>query len=308
MTFRDPLSRSTPSGPEAFRNYTLRQRMPIRERQSLWVTPLVKATGLRTVGMLLGDGPASASSEGGWAFVSRPRSTGFTSWEGRQPYVMAIPVMFDGFANEESQEADWEALRTIFRNSVGPERQPSPVALTGAVPLTNLIWVIQSIDPTEELRRSSDGHRIRIAATLTVMQYVEADVIIASKASPAKAAAARKATGPQPAPLRALGSKQIASLVKNGWKKGTDEGAGYYYPPGWIKVEDGTYVPPSFFSKRAGRAPVAVRLYFVKSGDTLSKIAQALLGDYRRWQEIAKLNGIRDPRTLRVGSRLKIPS
>ena len=38
---------------------TRRSRMPILDRASLWVTPLVKATGLRTVKLLLGDGNAT---------------------------------------------------------------------------------------------------------------------------------------------------------------------------------------------------------------------------------------------------------
>ena len=227
---------------------TRRSRMPILDRASLWVTPLVKATGLRTVKMLLGDGNATPSSDGGWMFVTRPRTTGFTTWEGRQPYVMTIPIMLDGFAGEESQEGPWEDLRSIFRNGVGPERQPSPVSLTGAVPLTHLIWVIQNIESSFELRRAVDAHRIRIVGTLTVMQYVEADVVITRKKSPAAAAAARKP------------------------------------------------------------AAAATRIYVVKNGDTLAKIAQALLGNYKRSTDIAKLNNIRDPNRISVGQKLKIPS
>lgn len=49
------------------------------------------------------------------------------------------------------------------------------------------------------------------------------------------------------------------------------------------------------------------RIYVVKKGDTLQSIAQRLFGDRRRWKEIAKLNGIRDPDRLEPGQRLKIP-
>lgn len=48
--------------------------------------------------------------------------------------------------------------------------------------------------------------------------------------------------------------------------------------------------------------------YVIKKGDTLTKIAQRLLGDKDRWREIATLNGIRDPRKLKVGARIKIPA
>jgi LysM repeat protein len=234
---------------EDFRNGAVRQRLTLDVKRTVFIRPLVKAAGLREVHFQLGDGPATASSDGGWSFVSRPKTTGFTSWEGRLPYVMTIPLMLDGFATDDSVEGEWEALRSIFRNGVGPERQPSPISITGAVPLTNLIWVIQSIEPTSELRRPSDTHRTRIAFTLTVMQFIDADVITAVKKSPAAAAAARK----------------------------------------------------------PGAAAPATRTYVVKKGDTLSKIAASMLGSYKRYTEIAKLNGIRDPNKLSVGQRLKIP-
>lgn len=49
------------------------------------------------------------------------------------------------------------------------------------------------------------------------------------------------------------------------------------------------------------------KTYTVKRGDTLSAIAARKLGKASRWREIAKLNGIRDPRRLKVGKVLKLP-
>lgn len=48
--------------------------------------------------------------------------------------------------------------------------------------------------------------------------------------------------------------------------------------------------------------------YTVKSGDTLWVIAQRTYGDGARWKEIADANGIRDPRTLKVGQVLTLPA
>lgn len=47
--------------------------------------------------------------------------------------------------------------------------------------------------------------------------------------------------------------------------------------------------------------------YTVQPGDTLAQISKHLLGSASRWQEIAKANGISDPRKLRVGQELTIP-
>lgn len=48
--------------------------------------------------------------------------------------------------------------------------------------------------------------------------------------------------------------------------------------------------------------------YTVKSGDSLSLIAKNVLGNVQRWPEIARLNGLTAPYTLRVGQTLQIPS
>lgn len=49
------------------------------------------------------------------------------------------------------------------------------------------------------------------------------------------------------------------------------------------------------------------QVYTVQSGDSLWAIAQKLLGNGARWQEISQLNGLTST-TIRVGQQLKIPS
>jgi nucleoid-associated protein YgaU len=51
-----------------------------------------------------------------------------------------------------------------------------------------------------------------------------------------------------------------------------------------------------------------IRLYTVKAGDSPWRIAQELLGDGRRYQEIVELNGLKDPYTVYTGQTLKIPN
>lgn len=47
--------------------------------------------------------------------------------------------------------------------------------------------------------------------------------------------------------------------------------------------------------------------YVVKSGDTLPKIAVRFYGDADVWRSIAKANGIKNPKHLKVGTKLKLP-
>jgi hypothetical protein len=49
------------------------------------------------------------------------------------------------------------------------------------------------------------------------------------------------------------------------------------------------------------------RDYIVRPRDTLSNIAQAQLGSARRWKEIAALNNLRSPYSLKIGQLLTLP-
>ncbi|HMG25078.1 MAG TPA: LysM peptidoglycan-binding domain-containing protein [Kofleriaceae bacterium] len=49
------------------------------------------------------------------------------------------------------------------------------------------------------------------------------------------------------------------------------------------------------------------KTYVVQRGDTLSGIAQRAYGDPAPWREIARANGIGDPRTLEPGQLITIP-
>lgn len=57
----------------------------------------------------------------------------------------------------------------------------------------------------------------------------------------------------------------------------------------------------------AAARDAAARAVRVREGDTLEKIARRELGAGGRWREIAALNGIEDPRQLRVGQLLQLP-
>lgn len=50
------------------------------------------------------------------------------------------------------------------------------------------------------------------------------------------------------------------------------------------------------------------RRHVVKAGESLTSIAAKELGKASRWAEIAKLNGIRDPKRIRVGQSLTLPA
>lgn len=58
----------------------------------------------------------------------------------------------------------------------------------------------------------------------------------------------------------------------------------------------------------APAAKPAPRVHVVKAGDTLWAIAVRFYGNGNKWKRVADANGIRDPRKLRIGTRLTIPA
>jgi nucleoid-associated protein YgaU len=54
-------------------------------------------------------------------------------------------------------------------------------------------------------------------------------------------------------------------------------------------------------------SPDVEKQYVVRRGDTLSNIAAAVYRDASLWREIARANGIRDPRTIDPGRVLLLP-
>lgn len=144
------------------------------------ITPVVAGVA-GSLELLLGSVPAIASSDGGWAVVNRPKNVSFTAWEGYAPHQLSLNVLFDGFSQGASQETRYESLHRMMRTPVGAAKQPSPVRLAGPIPMTNLLWVIQSIDQDpRSIIRGDKGELLRVAVTISLLEYVEADVLVAA--------------------------------------------------------------------------------------------------------------------------------
>ena len=54
-------------------------------------------------------------------------------------------------------------------------------------------------------------------------------------------------------------------------------------------------------------AKKGAKSYTVKKGDTLWALAEKYYGDGSKWKIIAKANGVKDPKKLQIGTKLKIP-
>jgi hypothetical protein len=206
---------------------------------------------LHLVAWLGQEPPTVTGGYGGWEKIARPRRLAITRWSGREPYQMSVPIVIDGFAENESIEVEISRLERMALPHPNPGGEPPLIKINGPVPHDDLIWVIDSILWASSWRRRRDGHRIRQEATVNLIDYVAEDV---------------------------LGKKNAAARARERAVRGEAKNVAGY------------------------------RTYVVKKGDTLPRIAAKQLGDANRWREIARINNIRDPYHLKVGTRLKIPA
>ena len=66
---------------------------------------------------------------------------------------------------------------------------------------------------------------------------------------------------------------------------------------------------PDFSNVRSGSSSTATKVYEVKSGDSLSKIAKAEYGNANEWPRIFEANKdiLSDPNKIYPGQKLRIP-
>lgn len=66
---------------------------------------------------------------------------------------------------------------------------------------------------------------------------------------------------------------------------------------------------PDFSNVKSGGSSTATKIYEVKSGDSLSKIAKREYGDANAWKAIFEANKdiLKDPDKIFPGQKLKIP-
>jgi hypothetical protein len=125
----------------------------------------------KTVKVLRGDGaPKATDGFGGWEVVNRPRRIGLTQWNGRSPYGMDVPILFDDIDGCETE------ISKLFQMAVGYDYLPPPtVQIDGAVPIKGAKWVINGIDWGDDVHWNQTGNqkpfRTRQDATVHLLEY-----------------------------------------------------------------------------------------------------------------------------------------
>jgi hypothetical protein len=219
------------------------------------------------------DRPDVSAGYGGWDEIERPRRVSIVTWTGSPVRRMSVALLFDNWAEGTSIEADLARLDALARPRIGGA--PPTVTLDAAgghLPYKGLTWAIDGIEWGDALM-NGHGNRTRQAVTLSLVEYVS-DQLVAEEAPASKrqAKAARK-------------SKKNTKRGANEKRKAAGRGR----------------------RSKAHHATLLADEAEAFTGEDLPQLAARLLGDSRRWREIADLNDIRDPRAIRAGQVLRLP-
>lgn len=119
-------------------------------------------------------GPQITGGGGRWDVVQRPRRKSVTMWRGSDPYTMDVPILFDGWELEISQEVLIARINQL-RFSQKELQEPPQLRINGALPVKGATWILSDITWGNAIwnpRLAGQSHRFRQDATLHLLQYV----------------------------------------------------------------------------------------------------------------------------------------
>lgn len=181
----------------------------------------------------MGDGPAIITGGlGGWQTVPRQDDVSSTDWEGQEPLTQDVPLLLDGFPDDESMEREWNTVKKLGRDAVGDERKPPVFRVWGPIEYGDgKAWVLPDNgivpDPASIIRRD-DGELLRVEFTLSLLEYIRPDTIGRSKKKPKRGNPAK--TGGTAFPGNSYTTRAGDSLVSiakdiyGNWRRGADIG------------------------------------------------------------------------------------
>jgi len=132
--------------------------------------------------------PTIQSGYGGWTVVDRARQRGLSVWDGVEPKRLAVPILFDGFEDDNDQQ---DSLKLLLQMASPDPDEPPVVSLSGkGFPDIVDNWVIESISFGSNTiwgtNKAGKDILLRQDAIVNLMQHVAADRVAFSKAKPAQ--------------------------------------------------------------------------------------------------------------------------
>ena len=229
---------------------------------------------LRVECLLAEERPDVTSGYGGWDEITRPRRKPITTWKAPPSLHMTLPLMLDAHADGDSAYIEKQIAQVKqMGEPLAADGAPPRLTVTArgsAVPYTDRTWVVGEITWGDAIMDNT-GNRTRQQVTLSLYEYVE-DVYLTEKSAAKRRRNAAK-----------VGKSKHGASAKR------------------IQAKRGKAQP------HAAPHALVTSTSTVGGGEDLLTIAAREYGDADRWVEIAKLNGLRDPRAIVPGQVLRLP-
>lgn len=133
--------------------------------------------------------PKITGGRGGWQIVNRRRRKGLTSWVGRDPLSMDLPVLFNGWYYPTPYSIDADKS-TLMAMAYGDDFvDPPTVTIEGNIPSRGVTWVIQDLTWGDNsvwiLDNSGKDILVRQDCVVSLLQYVQEDTVkVLNQATP----------------------------------------------------------------------------------------------------------------------------
>lgn len=224
-----------------------------------------------TVTAILGQNPpVPADGYGGWTLVPRPRRKALTEWDGINPLRILVPIVLGVKPGTRGGISDGAALNiSAVPDREALERMAQPPSAGAEPPLVTVTGNVPHANDGPWVIESFDWDPSPLYANgFLVRQAVTVHLLEYVRDD-------RLADVNAAAQTRKTASAQSAAAAKAAGGNSNQ--------------------------------PTKAKVYIVKAGDTLTAIAARVLGNYKRWTDIAKLNGINDPKSITPGQTLRLP-
>lgn len=234
-----------------------------------WVRITSKDPPLRLVCRLGEERPNVESGYGGWSSVDRPRRRPLTTWRAPPAITMTLPLLIDRWRDPFPGNSI-EAQIDVIRKwgwPTGSNGEPPRLKVTATGAAVPHQGLPWVLTDVAWGDALMNPNGNRVRQAVTLTLQHYVEDVYLARRSAANRRRAKKQAGRKPG----AATKRKPVKAKKATKKGRA-----------VTAEFG-------------------------NGEDLLSIAARELGDADRWLEIAELNGLRDPRSLREGQVIRLP-
>lgn len=216
--------------------------------------------------------PSAGTGIAQYNTIKRPRRRDLMEFAGEAPIQVVFSIILDQWPNGNVVDLHRRIYGWAAKNALPV--MPTVLRTQGPIPFSDLRWILTNIEQVEFRARDSDFAACYYELKLTLTEWNDIDLIVQTSTTTPAATASPAADA-----VQRFQDKYAQSIADN----------------------------PRLAIAYGKTGITQPRIYIVKKGETLTSIAAHQLGNANRWQEIAAMNNIRDPKRIQINQRLTLP-